>query len=91
MTDDRPDKAERNHIAIEAGQRMAVFMEDELVQRWFAKEREMLMSDMMSDPLDKDRIQSFIMAIRTLDNLKAAMENAVTIASRLNKEVENDA
>ena len=91
MTDERQPKEERNHIAIEAGQRMAVFMEDPLVQKWFAKERELLMADMMSDPMDKDRIQSFIMAIRTLDNLKASMENAVTIASRLNKEVGNDA
>ena len=83
MSDERLPKEERELVSIEAGQRMAVFMEDPLVQRWFEKEREGLMTDMMSDALHTERIQVFVMAIKTLDSLHAAMKNAVSISSRL--------
>ena len=83
---ERKSKAERIEIAIEAGQRMAVFMEDPYIQEWFEREHASLMQDMMSNPLDTARIQSFIMAVRTLAHVKAAMAEAVTVAEKLQSE-----
>ena len=87
MTERLP-KEDRQAVSVEAGQRMAVFMEDPLVLRWFEKERESLMADMMSDALDTDRIQALMMAIKTLDSLQRAMKHAVTVSKNIQKEMD---
>lgn len=79
---------EQKAEAIEAGQRLRFFVEDERIKRWFAQRRAGLVETMIGADDDETR-RTCALEIRAADDLLAALKAQVTKAERLQKEEVN--